>query len=78
MNQPMKPTTKRPGLTKSMQKRLEALGASREEQLQRSITCTCGDVFDEHGFESKYPGSTACQVKGCGCIAFEAGGAPRR
>lgn len=36
-------------------------------------TCTCGDVKDEHGGDPDYPGSTACSVDGCDCIAFEAG-----
>jgi hypothetical protein len=26
---------------------------------------------DEHGGDSDYPGSTACSVDGCDCIAFE-------
>lgn len=33
--------------------------------------CVCGDVADEHGGNPKYPGSTACKIKKCGCIAFE-------
>jgi hypothetical protein len=35
-------------------------------------TCTCGDVEDEHGGDPEHPGSTACNVDGCDCIAFEA------
>lgn len=33
--------------------------------------CTCGHVGDEHGHDKKHPGSTACNVDGCKCIAFE-------
>lgn len=33
--------------------------------------CNCGHVADEHGGDSKHPGSTACAVEGCDCIAFE-------
>jgi hypothetical protein len=33
--------------------------------------CHCGHVEDEHGHDPKYPGSSACQVEGCGCIAYE-------
>lgn len=35
------------------------------------MTCQCGHVDDEHGGDPKYPGSTACNVKGCDCIAFD-------
>jgi hypothetical protein len=34
--------------------------------------CTCGDAPEEHGRDTTYPGSTACTVDGCGCIAYEA------
>jgi hypothetical protein len=34
-------------------------------------TCHCGHVEDEHGGDPQYPGSTACQIEDCGCIAFE-------
>lgn len=34
-------------------------------------TCMCGDVEDEHGGSKEYPGSTACNVDGCECVAFE-------
>lgn len=34
--------------------------------------CTCGDAPEEHGRDAAYPGSTACTVEGCGCIAYEA------
>jgi hypothetical protein len=34
--------------------------------------CTCGDSTEEHGRDSAHPGSTACTVEGCGCIAYEA------
>jgi hypothetical protein len=33
--------------------------------------CFCGDVADEHGHDPEYPGSTACTIEGCGCLAFE-------
>jgi hypothetical protein len=33
--------------------------------------CMCGHVQDEHGGDEKYPGSTACTVSGCDCIAYE-------
>jgi len=35
-------------------------------------TCTCGHCRDEHGHDPAYPGSTACWVVDCPCIAFEA------
>lgn len=34
--------------------------------------CTCGDSTEEHGRDPKYPGSTACTVEGCDCVAYEA------
>lgn len=34
--------------------------------------CTCGHVYDEHGGDLKYPGSTKCNVNECDCTAFEA------
>ena len=33
--------------------------------------CVCGDVRDEHGHDTRHPGSTACCCGGCPCIAFE-------
>jgi len=33
--------------------------------------CTCGDNIDDHGHDPEYPGSTACNVDDCPCIAFE-------
>jgi len=39
--------------------------------LKKNKTCCCGHVEDEHGRDIEYPGSTACMVEGCGCIAFE-------
>lgn len=41
-------------------------------QAPTSLTCVCGDVRDEHGGDLDYPGSTACNVEGCSCCAFEA------
>lgn len=35
--------------------------------------CTCGHAHDEHGGDEEYPGSTACTVPGCDCIAYEEG-----
>lgn len=36
-------------------------------------TCECGHALEEHGMDPKYPGSTACSVEGCDCIAYEEG-----
>lgn len=36
-------------------------------------TCTCGHADDEHGGDPIFPGSTACNVEGCDCIAYEEG-----
>lgn len=36
-----------------------------------ATACTCGHAEEEHGHDPKYPGSTACQVEECDCIAFE-------
>jgi hypothetical protein len=33
--------------------------------------CVCGHAKDDHGNDPEYPGSTACNHKGCDCIAFE-------
>jgi hypothetical protein len=34
--------------------------------------CVCGHAReDEHGNDPKYPGSSACNVEGCDCIAYE-------
>lgn len=33
--------------------------------------CTCGHVYDEHGGDEHYPGSTACNVDDCDCICFD-------
>ena len=38
---------------------------------EESKTCTCGHVEDEHGGRPEFPGSTACNVQACDCIAFE-------
>ena len=37
-------------------------------------SCTCGHAPEEHGHEvrPKYPGSTACNVPSCDCIAYQA------
>lgn len=34
-------------------------------------TCCCGHEEDEHGHDPDYPGSTACNVPGCRCMAYE-------
>lgn len=33
--------------------------------------CTCGDMKDEHGGDPEFPGSTACNIDTCDCVAFE-------
>lgn len=33
--------------------------------------CFCGHIWDEHGGDPEYPGSTACTVKDCPCITFD-------
>jgi hypothetical protein len=33
--------------------------------------CTCGHAPEEHGGDPKHPGSTACQIEGCDCIAYD-------
>jgi hypothetical protein len=35
------------------------------------LTCFCGHEFDEHGGIEGHPGSTACTVRGCPCLAYE-------
>ena len=44
---------------------------------ETSSTCTCGDDEGEHGNDPEYQGSTACNVEGCDCIAFESEAGPR-
>lgn len=34
--------------------------------------CACGHSEEEHGGDREYPGSTACAVAPCDCLAFEA------
>ncbi len=34
-------------------------------------TCTCEHVEDEHGGDPEFPGSTACTIDGCECLAYE-------
>lgn len=34
-------------------------------------TCYCGHVKDEHGSDPDYPGSTACMIENCNCVAFD-------
>lgn len=36
-------------------------------------SCVCGHAIEEHGHDPKYPGSTACQIDECDCIAYEEG-----
>jgi len=38
-----------------------------------SVACACGHAPEEHGHVPGYPGSTACTVEGCDCIAYERG-----
>lgn len=33
--------------------------------------CTCGHAAEEHGHDPEHPGSSACSVEGCECIAYE-------
>lgn len=33
--------------------------------------CYCGHCRDDHGHDPKYPGSMACQMDDCDCIAFD-------
>ena len=35
------------------------------------MACTCGHAEEEHGHDPQYPGSTACQMEDCECIAWE-------
>ena len=37
-----------------------------------TYACQCGHAVEEHGHDPEYPGSTACSVEGCDCIAYEA------
>ena len=39
--------------------------------MNEEMNCTCGHTEEEHGGDSEYPGSSACSVEGCDCIAFE-------
>lgn len=34
--------------------------------------CACGHAPEEHGNDPDFPGSTACTVDECECIAYEA------
>jgi hypothetical protein len=49
--------------------------------VSESETCACGHVKDEHGQDKDFPGSMACNVDDCDCIAYEhepeESGAPR-
>lgn len=38
-----------------------------------NVACACGHAPEEHGHVPGYPGSTACTVEGCDCIAYERG-----
>lgn len=36
------------------------------------MACVCGhSKSNEHGNDPKYPGSTACNVEDCDCVAYE-------
>ena len=35
------------------------------------MACHCGHAIEEHGHDPRHPGSTACSIEGCDCIAFE-------
>ncbi len=36
------------------------------------MQCTCGHDEDEHGGDTRYPGSSRCNVEDCDCCCFEA------
>lgn len=40
-------------------------------KIKDTTPCHCGHVADEHGHDPDHPGSTACTIEGCDCIAFE-------
>lgn len=34
-------------------------------------SCVCGHIYDEHGGDPDYPGSTACAIEDCDCLCFD-------
>lgn len=36
------------------------------------MACMCGHAEEEHGADPDYPGSTACTVEDCECVAYDA------
>lgn len=47
---------------------LTAIGAV----ITATAPCVCSDAPEEHGHDSEHPGSTACSIEDCECIAYEA------
>jgi hypothetical protein len=39
--------------------------------MEGNENCTCGHVYEEHGGDVEYPGSSACNVPDCDCVCFE-------
>jgi hypothetical protein len=80
LSKPVKAKKTRKDTTKTAKtlKKSSKLGMSRPSPapfgavVSGTDPCTCGDAPEEHGHDAAHPGSTACTVKGCGCIAYEA------
>ena len=49
---------------------LDVPASPAEEGVEGVNPCTCGHAPEEHGHDSKYPGSTSCTE--CACISYEA------
>lgn len=45
--------------------------AARKNRRDVMEACHCGHAVEEHGGDPAHPGSTACTVDGCDCIAYE-------
>lgn len=65
------------------QREAEAIARSLVEQMAAAFAadppdpaCECGHVDDEHGGNPEYPGSMACNVDNCDCIAYEPSSTP--
>ena len=35
------------------------------------MACMCGHSEEEHGHDPDYPGSSACTVPNCDCVAYD-------
>jgi len=35
------------------------------------MACMCGHAEEEHGHDPDYPGSSACTVEDCDCVAYD-------